>query len=104
MGRLKEVWRNPHHDVNNKYLLFHAIPMNLLLRGAETWSQRKSQLDKLEVFIHRSICHILQISMSKVREQRLQNDKVQRMFYSIPCVRNMIAAWQMDFLGEMIRQ
>ena len=76
MGRLKDVWRNPHLDVYHKYLLFRAIPMNLLLWGAETWSLRKSQLDKLEVFLHRSICRILQISMSKVREQRLHNDKV----------------------------
>ena len=74
MGRLKEVWRNPHLDVYNKYLLFCAIPMNLLLWGAETWSLKKSQLDKLEVFLHRSIRRILQISMTKVREQRLHNE------------------------------
>jgi hypothetical protein len=55
MGALKELWRNPHLDMYNKYLLFRAIPMNLLLWGAETWSLRKSQLDKLEVFLHRSI-------------------------------------------------
>ena len=103
MGRLKEVWCNPHLDVYNKYLLFRAILMNLLTWGAETWSLRKSQLDKLEVFFHRSIRRILQISMSKVREQRLHNEKVRRMFYSIPCIRNMIAAWQMDFVGKMIR-
>ena len=103
MGRLKEVWRNPHLDVYNKYLLFRAIPMNLLLWGAETWSLRKSQLDKLEVFLHRSIRRILHISMTKVREQRLHNDKVRKMFYSIPCVRNMIAARQLDFIGKMIR-
>jgi hypothetical protein len=103
MGRLKEVWRNPHLDIYHKYLLFRAVPMNLLLWGAETWSLRKSQLDKLEVFLHRSIRRILQISMSKVREERLRNEKVRRMFYSIPCVRNMIAARQMDFVGKMIR-
>ena len=77
--------------------------MNLLLWGAETWSLRKSQLDKLEVFLHRSIRRILQISMSTVQEQRLRNGKVRDMFYSIPCVRNMIAARQMDFVGKMIR-
>ncbi len=37
MGALKHVWRNPHLDVYNKYLLFRAIPMNLLLWGADTW-------------------------------------------------------------------
>jgi hypothetical protein len=31
MGALKEVWRNPHLEVYKKYLLFRAIPMNLLL-------------------------------------------------------------------------
>ena len=65
--------------------------MNLLLWGAETWSLQKSQLDKLEVFLHRSIQHILQISMAKVQKQRLRNGKVRNMFHSIPCVRNMIA-------------
>ena len=37
MGALTEVWRNPHLDAYNKYLLFQAIPMNLLLWGAKTW-------------------------------------------------------------------
>ena len=100
MGALKELWRNPHLDMYNKYLLFRAIPMNLLLWGAETWSLRKSQLDKLEVFLHRSIRRILQISMTKVQEQCLCNGKVHDMFYSIPCVRNMIAARQMDFVEK----
>jgi len=103
MGKMKEVWRNPHLDVYNKYNLFRAIPMNLLLWGAETWSLRKLQLDKLEVFLHCSIQRILHISMTKVREQRLHNDNVRQMFYSIPCVRNMIATRQMDFVGKMIR-
>jgi hypothetical protein len=102
MGALKEVWRNPHLNVYSKYLLFRAIPMNLLLWGAETWSLQKSQLDKLEVFLHRSIQHILQILMTTVQEQRLCNDKVRKLFYSIPCIRKMIAARQMDFVGKMI--
>ncbi len=77
--------------------------MNLLLWGAETWSLRKSQIDKLEVFLHRSIRRILQISMTTVQEQLLLNGKVRDMFYFIPCVRNMNAARQMDFVGKMIR-
>jgi hypothetical protein len=31
MGASKEIWRNPHLDIYNKYPLFRAIPMNLLL-------------------------------------------------------------------------
>ena len=48
MGKLNKIWRNPHLNAYNKYLLFCAIPMNLLLWGAETWSLRKSLLDKLD--------------------------------------------------------
>ena len=103
MGALKEIWRNPHLDIYNKYLLFRAIPMNLLLWGAETWSLRKSQLDQLEVFLHRSIQRILQILMTKVQEDRIWNKNIHKMFYSILCVRNMIAARQADFIGKMIR-
>ncbi len=40
--------------------------------------------------------------MTKVQEQRLCNNKVQGMFYSIPCIRKIIAAWQMDFVRKMI--
>ena len=103
MGALKEIWRNPHLDLYNKYLLFRAIPMNLLLWGAKTWSLRKTQLDQLEVFLHRSVRRILQISMSTVREEKIRNERVRKMFYSILCVRNMIAARQTDFIGKMIR-
>ena len=45
--------------------------MNLLLWGAKTWSLRKSQLNQLKVFLHRSIQCILQISMSMVKEEKI---------------------------------
>jgi len=55
MGALKSVWDSPHLDTWSKYLLFRAIPMNLLLWGCETWSMRKALSNKLEVFLHRNI-------------------------------------------------
>jgi hypothetical protein len=102
MGVLKEIWRNPHLDIYNKYLLFHAILMNLLLWGAETWSLQKTQLNQLEVFLHRSIHGIFQISMTKVKKNQILNEQVHKMFYSIPCVGNMIVAHQANFIGKMI--
>ena len=53
--------------------------MNLLLWGAETWSLRKSQLDQLEVFLHRSIRRILRITMSTVKEEKNRNERVREM-------------------------
>jgi len=103
MGALKEIWRNPHLDIYNKYLPFQAIPMNLLLWGAKTWSLCKSQLDQLKVFLHHSIRRILQILMTKVQEDRIRNKNVRKMFYSISCVQYMIAARTADFIGKMIR-
>ncbi len=69
MGALKDMWRNPHLDVYSKYILFRAIPMNLLLWGCKMWSMRQTLLSKLEVFMHRSLRRILDmISMSQVTE------------------------------------
>ena len=103
MGALKNVWDSPHLDIWSKYLLFRAIPMNLLLWGCETWSMRKTLSNKLEVFLHRNIRRILRISMFRVKEEHLHNEHVRRMFYDIPRVCNMIAARQLDFLGKTMR-
>ena len=103
MGALKEVWRNPHLDTYSKYLLFCAIPMNLLLWGCENWSLRQDLLWQLEVFLYRSIRRILHISIVQVQEERIRNDKIRRLFYDIPCVINMIAARQLGFLGKVVR-
>ncbi len=63
MGALKHVWDSPHLDIWSKYLLFRAIPMNLLLWGCKTRSMRKALSNKLEVFLHWNIWRILRISM-----------------------------------------
>ena len=92
-GALTKFWYNRHVDTYSKYLIFRAIPMNLLfLWGCEAWSLRKVLLMKLEVFLTRNIRHILKISMFQVKRERIRNDQVRQRFYDIPCVENMIAA------------
>jgi len=97
MGALRNVWNNPHMEI----YLFRAIPMNLLLWGCETWSLRQVLLNKLEVFLHRSVRRILGVSMPQVKEERIRNVHMCQKFYDLPRVRNMIAARQMDFVGKM---
>jgi hypothetical protein len=36
--------------------------------------------------------------MTRVKEEHICNEHVQHMFYIIPCIHNMIAACQMDFI------
>ena len=103
MGALNNVWSNPHLSRGSKYLLFKAIPLNLLLWGCETWTLRQTLLGKLEVFLHRSIRCILSISLSQVKEEHIRNDTVREMFYDILRVRNMIAARQLTFVGKKMR-
>jgi hypothetical protein len=76
--------------------------MNLLLWGCKNWSLQQDLLCRLKVFLHCSVWRILHISITDVREQHLQNEKVRCMFYDIPCVKNMIAARQLGFLGKVV--
>ena len=92
MGALKDVWKNQHLDIYSKYLLFRAIPMNLLLWGCKTWSLQQSLLKKLEVFLHRSIRRILDINMTRVKDEQIQNTKIRNIFYDIPDIEHMITA------------
>jgi hypothetical protein len=46
MGVLKNVWNSFHLDIWSKYLLFWAIPMNLLLWGCKTWSMLKGSIQQ----------------------------------------------------------
>ena len=41
MGALRNFWHNPHVDMYSKFLIYNAIPTNLLLWGCETWALRK---------------------------------------------------------------
>jgi hypothetical protein len=77
--------------------------MKILLWGAETWSLCKSQLDQLEIFLHRGIHRILQISITKVKENQIRNEKARKMFYSIPCAQNMITVRQANFIRKMMQ-
>ena len=74
MGALKTMWDCPHLELWSKHLLFRSTPMNILLWGCKTWSMRKALSNKLEVFLHCSIGHILHVSITRVKEERIQNE------------------------------
>ena len=49
MGTMSKIWGDDHVDTYSKYLLFKAIPCNLLLWGCESWALRKSLLASLSI-------------------------------------------------------
>ena len=84
MGALHKFWADASVDNHSKYLIFLAIPTNLLLWGCEIWALRTSLLKKLEVFLHHSIRRILDISMSEVKDQHITNETVRNFFPMYP--------------------
>ena len=91
MGILSSYWSDKSVVLKSKYLIFAAIPCNLLLWGSERWALRTSLLSKLEVFLHRSERISLVITMKEVKEERLRNAEVRERFFNIPTIRNQIA-------------
>ena len=76
MGAMSKVWDDDNVDKYSKYLLFKAIPCNLLLWGCESWALRKSLLASLKVFLHRGIRRILKIRISEVIKQHITSTSI----------------------------
>ena len=90
-------------DLKSKYLIFAAIPCDILLWGSESWALRTSLLSKLEVFLHRSVRRILGITMTEVKEERIRNEEVRERLFKIPNIQNQIAKRQLTFIGKVVR-
>ena len=103
MGSLKHFWNNPYASLRAKQLIFLAIPANQLLWGCESWALRRSHINKLDVFWHRSIRRILKIGIMQVIEERISNEKIRKIFFNIPTAENTIVVRQMSYLGKIIR-
>ena len=101
MGAMSAFWDDNHVDVYSKYLIFRAIPCNLLLWGCESWALRQTLLDALEVFLHQSVRQILQIKVRHVIEHLIKNEHVCEMFLNIPTIRNQISFRQLTYIGKL---
>ena len=91
MGALDKFCTYASVDNHSKYLIFLVIHINLLLWGCESWALWTSLLEKLEVFLHRSIQRILGISMTKVKDKHLTNEIVRRKLFGILNIEEQIA-------------
>jgi hypothetical protein len=103
MGALNNFWSDDSVDNFSKYLIFCAIPLNLLLWGCESWAIREATLQKLEVFLHRSIRKILNITIQMVIDEKITNKMVRGRFFEIPTIRFNLARRQLTFIGKVVR-
>ena len=103
MGALNPFWKDAAVDDFSKYLIFCAIPCNLLLWGCESWALREATLQKLEVFLHRSVRKILKITLTQVIDESITNTSLRARFFNIHSIRNYIAKRQLTFIGKVVR-
>ena len=103
MGALKLFFHRAEVSLQAKYLVFMAIPINLLLWGCESWALRKDLLNKLERFVRRKIRGILKLNMWHIKEQRITIKQLQERFNNIPDVQTLVDVRTMQFLGKVVR-
>ena len=101
MGALKFFWQAKEVDVKSKYLIYMAMPMNLLLWGCESWAMTKDRMKKLEVFHMRCLRRILGIKWSDVVDNKISNKKVRTSFNNIRKVESLIAKRRLLFVDKI---
>ena len=101
MGAMSNIWEDNYVELYSKYLLFQAIPCNLLMWGCESWALRKTLLDSLEVFLHRGLRRILRIKMSQVIDQHIKNASIREKLYNITTIKNQIGFQKLTYLGKI---
>ena len=83
IGALKCVWDAKEVTLMTKTKLHEAIPMNIVSCGSENWSGNEADLNKLERFHHGAIRRILGIRMDEVKDEKITNGEVRRIFGNI---------------------
>ena len=76
---------------------------NLLLWGCESWEIREATLKKFEVFLHRNLRKILNITITMVIDEKITNESVQKRFFNIPTIRYQLSKQQLTFIGKVVR-
>eukprot|EP00978_Attheya_sp_CCMP212_P036046 scaffold160870_cov73-Attheya_sp.AAC.2 len=76
MGALRKYFRCKQVSLTAKRLIYLAIPINLVLWGAESWAISEKSMKKLSVFHMRSIQAIHGINIYQVQEHHITNESI----------------------------
>ena len=104
MGAISKIWDDNHVNTYSNYILFRAIPCNIILWRCESWALRMYLLASLKVFLYRGIIRILKIKMCQFIDRHIKKNSTREMFYIIPTVQNQIAFRQLTYLGKLFRR
>ena len=76
MGLLRHFFNCKDIDLNIKYWIYMAGPLNILLWGSESCNLSTQNQEKLNAFHHTKIRQILGIWMDEVIEYHIMNEQV----------------------------
>jgi hypothetical protein len=72
----KNIFRRKEISSTLRLRTYNAIIVNLLLWGCESWALKEEDRRRIEVFHHRSLRRMLNITIYQVMEQHISNDEV----------------------------
>ena len=86
-----------------KVQIFYALCMNTAIYGCESWTLTKDIESKLTVFYHKALRSILDVNMTRVKEQRIRNEHI-RNKVSLPDIVDIVRFRQFNYLGKLAQQ
>ena len=103
MGILKHFLSSKGINLQVKYWVYLARPLNCLLSDANPGTSWKNNKERLRSFHHSAIRRILGITWTRVREERITNDEVRYHFLQIPDLDAFIIWCTARYMGKVCR-
>jgi hypothetical protein len=87
---LMNLWRSKGLSLGMKKQFYVATIVNILLWGCESLTLRAADLKRLEVFHHKGIRHVLNVSKWKQKEEHITNCSLRRRLDDISTIQETI--------------
>jgi hypothetical protein len=103
MGILRHFFNGKDIDHRVKYWVYLAGPLNCLLWGCESWNLTERNKEKLRAFHHSAIRRILDITWTRVREEKITNEEIRHRFCQILEIDTFIIRRTARYVGKIYR-
>ena len=96
----KQVFRNKLLDIKTRAMAYKTLVLNVLLWGCEAWALTQEQRRRLEVFHHRCLRRILNVTIYDVMEKHITNEKVEQ-DTTIPPFKNFLELLRCNWIQKI---